>query len=398
MDPLWKPFEITNIKDPYPMYKVLRETAPVYKAQSGDWIITRYEDIKSILKDTSFRNGNRVDWLKKGIIQYADKWTVFENILDSIQPFLVFQNPPRHTLLRKLISQAWDQREVDEIINDNLNSLWQNIDPEEFDLVKQIAQPLPSMTMGRILGLPAEDFAYLEKLSHEMIKAFDLYLSYRNLLIVEKIAKEFTLYFEKIAKQKENNPDSSLLSKLIQLNKKDKAITPQELISNCFFLFISGEETTASLISFSLLHLTTENKYPDIAEDSSLLTSSIEELLRFDTPAQLVARTATKDTVINDTKIMEGDSLTICLGSANRDPSQFINPDQLMLDRTPNKHLSFSFGAHYCLGDWLAKKELYHTLLAFLKKYKKLEVVGKPGWRENLSVRSLTMLNMKAYS
>ena len=380
------------------MYGALREKFPIYKAQSGDWIITRYDDIKSILKDSRFRNGNRIDWLKKGAVQYADTWNVFENILDSVEPFLVFQNPPRHTQLRKFISQAWDQREVDSIIADNLNVLLQKIDPTHFDLVKEIAQPLPSMTMGRILGLPDSDFAYLEKLSHEMIKAFDLYLSYRNLLIVEKIAAEFMDYFQKVAQEKESKPDESLLSRLIQLNRETKSVTHKELISNCFFLFISGEETTASLISFSFLHLIKEKKYAVLKEDPSSIPLAVEELLRFDAPAQLVARTATQDVVINETKIGEGDSLTICLGSANRDPRQFEAPDQLVLNRNPNKHLAFSYGMHYCLGDWLAKKELHQTLQAFTSQFKDITLDEEPQWRENLSVRSLTSMKITTYS
>ena len=380
------------------MYGALREKFPIYKAQSGDWIITRYDDIKSILKDSRFRNGNRIDWLKKGATQYADTWNVFENILDSVEPFLVFQNPPRHTQLRKFISQAWDQREVDSIIADNLKVLLQKIDPAHFDLVKEIAQPLPSMTMGRILGLPDSDFAYLEKLSHEMIKAFDLYLSYRNLLIVEKIAAEFMDYFQKVAQEKENKPDESLLSRLIQLNRETKSISHKELISNCFFLFISGEETTASLISFSFLHLIKEKNYAVLKEDPSSIPLAIEELLRFDAPAQLVARTATQDVVINETKIGEGDSLTICLGSANRDPRQFEAPDQLVLNRNPNKHLAFSYGMHYCLGDWLAKKELHQTLQAFTSQFKDITLDEEPQWRENLSVRSLTSMKITTYS
>ena len=380
------------------MYGALREKFPIYKAQSGDWIITRYDDIKAILKDSRFRNGNRIDWLKKGAVQYADTWNVFENILDSVEPFLVFQNPPRHTQLRKFISQAWDQREVDSIIADNLNVLFQKIDPTHFDLVKEIAQPLPSMTMGRILGLPDSDFTYLEKLSHEMIKAFDLYLSYRNLLIVEKIAAEFMDYFQKVAREKENKPDESLLSRLIQLNRETKSISHKELISNCFFLFISGEETTASLISFSFLHLIKEKKYAVLKEDPSSIPLAIEELLRFDAPAQLVARTATQDVVINETKIGEGDSLTICLGSANRDPRQFEAPDQLVLNRNPNKHLAFSYGIHYCLGDWLAKKELHQTLQAFTSQFKDITLDEEPQWRENLSVRSLTSMKITTYS
>ena len=380
------------------MYGALREKFPIYKAQSGDWIITRYDDIKSILKDSRFRNGNRIDWLKKGAVQYADTWNVFENILDSVEPFLVFQNPPRHTQLRKFISQAWDQREVDSIIADNLNVLLQKIDPTHFDLVKEIAQPLPSMTMGRILGLPDSDFAYLEKLSHEMIKAFDLYLSYRNLLIVEKIAAEFMDYFQKVAREKESKPDESLLSRLIQLNRETKSVTHKELISNCFFLFISGEETTASLISFSFLHLIKEKKYAVLKEDPSSIPLAVEELLRFDAPAQLVARTATQDVVINETKIGEGDSLTICLGSANRDPRQFEAPDQLVLNRNPNKHLAFSYGMHYCLGDWLAKKELHQTLQAFTSQFKDITLDEEPQWRENLSVRSLTSMKITTYS
>lgn len=387
MDSPWKPFLKENMLNPYPMYKELRENDPVHRARTGEWVITRYEDAKAILKDDRFIVGNRAEWLSKAATQHMDKWESFAVIVDALQSFLVFKNPPDHALLRKFIMQAWDNKAVDQIINRNIEKLFSDIDPSHFDVVSNLATPLPAMTMARIFGLPTSDYQYLEDLSHKMIQSLDLYLTFRQIKKMEEATKAFIAYFEKHAAAKLAQPDEGLLSKLVHLNKESNTIPHHELIANCFFLFISGEETTAGLIELGIYHLINGSQLDKVLKTSSGRTSAIEEILRYDSPLQIVVRIAAEDVTIGNHVIEEGSAVTICLGAANRDPNKFEHPDELLITRAPNHHLSFGSGIHRCLGDWLAKKE-FELLLNYLERYSHFTIEKEPVWKENMNMRS----------
>lgn len=387
MDSPWKPFLKENMLNPYPMYKELRENDPVHRARTGEWVITRYEDAKAILKDDRFIVGNRAEWLSKAATQHMDKWESFAVIVDALQSFLVFKNPPDHALLRKFIMQAWDNKAVDQIINRNIEKLFSDIDPSHFDVVSNLATPLPAMTMARIFGLPTSDYQYLEDLSHKMIQSLDLYLTFRQIKKMEEATKAFIAYFEKHAAAKLAQPDEGLLSKLVHLNKESNTIPHHELIANCFFLFISGEETTAGLIELGIYHLINGSQLDKVLKTSSGRTSAIEEILRYDSPLQIVVRIAAEDVTVGNHVIEEGSAVTICLGAANRDPNKFEHPDELLITRAPNHHLSFGSGIHRCLGDWLAKKE-FELLLNYLERYSHFTIEKEPVWKENMNMRS----------
>lgn len=375
------------------MYKELRENDPIHRSRTGEWIITRYEDAKAILKDDRFIVGNRAEWLSKAATQHMDKWESFSVIVDALKSFLVFKNPPDHTLLRKFIMQAWSDREVNDIINDNIDTLLNKIKHSNFELAGELAAPLPSMTMTRILGLPIDDYKYLEQLSHEMIHSLDLYLTFRQIEKMKKAAEEFAQYFEKHAAQKLATPDNSLLSRLVHLNKEE-SIPHHELIANCFFLFIAGEETTAGLIELGLLHLIEHKKMTQSLNDPQLRNTAINELLRFDSPAQIVVRIVSENCAINDHEFKAGEAVTVCIGAANRDPLKFINPDDLLLDRNPNHHLAFATGIHRCLGDWLAKREMELLIEKLTYRFDQFKLIDKPVWKENLNMRSLHSLHI----
>lgn len=387
MESPWKPFLRENMLNPYPMYKELRENDPIHKSRTGEWVITRYEDAKAILKDDRFIVGNRAEWLSKAATQHLDKWESFAVIVDALQSFLVFKNPPDHTLLRKFIMQAWNSREVDQIIKENIDQLFSSIDTSNFDVVTKLATPLPAMTMARIFGLPTSDYQYLEDLSHKMIQSLDLYLTFRQIKKMEEATKEFISYFEKHAAIKLAQPDDGLLSRLVQLNKSSPTVPHHELIANCFFLFISGEETTAGLIELGLYHLISEGQLHKVLKEPSLINSAIEEILRYDSPLQIVVRIASEEANIGGQKIEAGNAVTVCLGAANRDPKKFQQPDELLLTRAANHHLSFGSGIHRCLGDWLAKKE-FELLLHYLERYNRITIVKEPIWKENMNMRS----------
>ncbi|MCB0488007.1 MAG: cytochrome P450 [Cyclobacteriaceae bacterium] len=391
MESPWKPYLKENILDPYPMYKALRDYEPIHRARTGEWVVTEYEAARSILKDSRFLVGNRAAWLEKASTQHLDKWESFSVIVDALKSFVVFKNPPDHTLLRKFIMQAWNNREVDAIIKGNIDAIFNTLDPTRFDLATELAAPLPAMTMTKILGLPIEDYKYLENLSHEMIHSLDLYLTFRQIERMKNATEEFAAYFEKFAADKLKNPDDSLLSRLVHLNK-DQQIPHHELMGNCFFLFIAGEETTAGLIELGLYHLILNEELNKSFQEQKIPSLATEELLRFDSPAQIVVRIASEECEIARHKFEKEAAVTICLGAANRDPGKFERPDELILDRTPNHHLAFASGIHRCLGDWLAKREFEILLDELTTRFNRFELLSQPVWKENLNMRSLRSL------
>jgi cytochrome P450 len=230
-----------------------------------------------------------------------------------------------------------------------------------------------------------------------MIKALDLYISFKDILRINEAAKNFIEYFKQIVKDKKSNPDDGVVSKLVQLNKQENVLHDDELISTCILLFIAGEETSIGLMSTGLYNLL---NHPEVIEqlrsNPSKIPGALEELLRYDSPVQIVGRIAGKDVMMGGKQIKAGDPLTICLGSANRDSEIFEKPDEFLLDRADNKHIAFGGGAHYCLGDWLARIQTQLMIETILDRFKKIEMLdAEPDWNNSLAIRTLTKLPVK---
>ncbi len=392
-DHLWKPFDRAHIANPYSMYRKLREEDPVHFSQTGEWIITRYEDTRNILRSSDFLVGNRFEWLKKGIGYFKYKDLDFTNIEAAMKGFILFLNPPHHTRIRKFIHQVWNSRDVAATIQQNLDTLLP-ARSDSFDLVKDLGKPLPAMTIGKILGLPEEDYLYLKEQGTVMIKALDLYISFKDIMRVNEAAGNFIAYFKKIIEQKKKNPDNGIISQLIELNAQENILDGEELISTCILLFIAGEETSVSLMSTGLYHLISRpDEWEVLRKNPEKIATAIEELLRYDAPVQIVGRIAGKDCAIGGKTIKQGNTLTICLGSANRDPEVFDHADEFIMQREPNKHLGFGGGAHYCLGDWLARIQTEMMIRSLLERYQTIEMKDvAPHWNNNLAIRCLTQL------
>lgn len=394
-DLLWRPYDRKHIANPYAMYKQMREVDPVHLSQTGEWIITRYEDARNILRSSDFLVGNRFEWLKKGINYFKYKEMDFSSIENAMQGFILFLNPPHHTRIRKFIQQVWNTRDVESIVRSNLDQLLSKTS-SQFDLVNDFGKPLPAMTISKILGLPANDYAYLKENGSVMIKALDLYISFKDILRINEAAKNFIIYFKKIIKEKESHPNDGVISKLVQLNKQEGTLSDDELISTCILLFIAGEETSIGLMSTGLYNLLDHSEVIEkLRSDNSKIPTAIEELLRYDSPVQIVGRIAGKDVMLGNKQISAGDTVTVCLGSANRDSEIFDRPDEFLINRSENKHLAFGGGAHYCLGDWLARIQTQLMIETLLERFSKIELIEAPEWNNNLAIRTLTKLPVK---
>ncbi|MTI38067.1 cytochrome P450 [Fulvivirga lutimaris] len=391
---LWNPLSPENIHNPYPMYEQLRAESPIYKAQTGEWIFTKYEDVKYILTNRSFGSGNRKNWIDRGVEYLAQKDIDLAYIAEAMNNFILQLDPPAHTRIRRFVTENWDKNGVEKIIEKNTKILINQIKTGEFDIVESFAAKLPSMTTARIMGLPMADHQYLHDLSSEMIKALDLYVDLKELVRLNDASKKFIEYFRE--KINDHNLDDGLLKHLLAINKKaTEPLNEKELTSVFIFLFVASEETSVSFLGTTLFNVIHHGLQPTLINKSTLKTK-IEEFLRYDSPVQLLGRIASEDAVIGNTKIKQGDTLTLCIGAANRDPEAFVNPNEIQLDRNP-KHLTFGKGTHYCLGDWLAKSVAEIAIKEVLVSFKNLQIVSPPAnWYNNIAIRGFRSLRVSA--
>jgi len=386
---LWKPWDVENFSNPYPMYKALQQSDPIHFSQTKEWIITRYEDVRTVLKDNRFVAGNRLDWIKRGIAYLNNKEMDFQAIASAMSHFLLFLNPPQHTRVRKFIHGVWTNRDIEPLIRSGTRDLISQLPKEQVDIVKDFGQVLPALTMANILGIPAADHRYLKSLALNLIKAMDLYISVKDLVLIHQSAKEFIDYFN-ITLQEKRMKEYGLLHKIIVANEKsDEPLTNNELISISIFLFTAGVETTSGIIGTGVYNLITRDQWHE--RDLEAWDLCIDELLRYDSPVQLLGRISTEEIELSGKIIPKGSTVTLCLGAANRDPEIFDQPDELILTRSQNRHLAFGSGIHFCMGDWLGKLQARIALEELVKTYPNSSAVTQDlKWNKNLAIRSLT--------
>ncbi len=398
MDRIWDPYHRDNIVNPYQMYDRIREEQPVFQTQTGEWIITRYEDVINILGDERFRVGNRLEWMKRQLQYLKDDRVDFQSIVDAMNSFLVLLNPPEHTKIRSMVSSAWNDHNIEGIILNHIERLINDLNPE-FDLVNDFAVPLPVMTICSIMGIDLSQFQRLKELSAKMIQSFNLYTSLKELVLISEAAREFIQFFKEYLQHRKANPAQDLVSKiLIENDKEDTPLTEKELISVCIFLFVAGEETTVNLIGNGILALLSDrSRWEELVSNHELAGVAINEILRYDAPVQLVGRIASQDYYIRNHYIPRGSAFTLLIGAANRDPEKFEDPNHFSYHRTFKQHLSFGRGKHFCLGSWLAKQQGELAIKALATTFPHLALKQqKLNWNNHLAVRGLRSLKLEA--
>lgn len=394
MNPLWDPFAEHNRVNPYPMYHRLRAETPIHRSQTGDYVLTRYQDIKNILQNSDdFRAGNRLEWIRRQVKYLENKSEDFSAITDAMNSFIVMMNPPEHMQLRSILVQAWTDHDVDQLISENIDHLLNKVS-DSLDVATDFAQPLPAMTMTRIMGMPFQDYNFLKNVATNMLRSLDMYATFKSLVLIDQAAKDFMGYLHAYLDYREKNPGPDLVSKIIATyRERGLAVSRKQLISICIFMFMAGEETTVNLIGTSVLALSNNpEQLKSLKSNQALLDSVLEEALRFESPVQLLGRIANRDVEYNGHIFKKDETITLSLGAANRDPEIFTEPDRFDIHRNAKQHLAFGAGAHFCLGSWLARKQWKLAIGEFLKRFPDFKVAGPPVLTTMLSVRGLTSL------
>jgi pimeloyl-[acyl-carrier protein] synthase len=380
------------IADPYPAYRQMRETDPVYRSEYGDWYVTRHEDVALVLGDKRFgltpAEGSH-------ILGYPAR---AESVFDAmIAKWMVFRDPPGHTRLRRLVA-GWASRQRVEALTPAIQTITDGLldrmhKSDAMDIVSDFAYPLPVMVIAHMLGSPEEDHGLFRDASRQFSEALNV-CSDENSLACETPALMMMDYFHDLVSDRAKQPRDDLISAMVAESETGGGIHKDEILATCVFLLWAGHETTKNLISGALLTLLRNPAQKDaLLLDPDLLPSAIEELLRFESPIQRVCRWTLAPVDIGGVRIDEGQLVVAMIGAANRDPARFPDPERLDLARNDNGHFAFGRGAHHCIGNLLARIEARIAIGSILQRMPDLaEGPGQMEWQATSFVRGPAVL------
>jgi len=368
--------------DPYPTYRALREHEPVKRMPNGSWFLTRYDDLISAYKSTKqFSSDKKKEFSPK----YGDS-LLYEHHTTS----LVFNDPPAHTRVRRLIIGALSPRAIAAMEPDLIALVERLLDglaaKGDVDLIEDYAAAIPIEVIGNLLDVPHDERGPLRDWSLAILGALEPVIGPEAFARGNKAVKDFIAYLEGLVERrraKPGNPQHDVLTRLIQGegNREDNGerLTAKELLHNCIFLLNAGHETTTNLIGNGLVAL---SRNPDqktrLIEQPDLIKTAVEEVLRYESSNQLGNRMTTEAVELGGVALPAGTPVTLCIGAANRDPAQFTDPESFDIGRTPNRHLAFASGPHQCAGMALARLEGAIAMSRFLARFPGYELNGAP--------------------
>ena len=364
--------------NPYPLYRQLREQDPVHWSElMASWVLTRYDDVEAVLRDPRFstarrRTGNR---FTEQLMEMQEQMGPIGQATTMLRA-----DPPEHTRLRNLVSKAFTPRAIEamrphiqQIVDELLDAV---AGSDRFDLIHDLAYPLPVIVIAEMLGVAPEDRDRFKRWSGDIAATLGgPMLSPEVIQQAIASSREMTDYFRGVIEIRRKEPEDDLLSALIAAKEQGEALSEHEVLATCVLLLVAGNETTTNLIGNGMVALL---QHPDqleqLRDDPSLTESAVEEFLRYDGPVQATGRTATEDVEVGGTVIKEGQVAFTLLGAANHDPAQFANPDTLDITRKDNRHLAFGHGIHFCLGAQLARVEAQVAFETLLRRFPDLKL------------------------
>ena len=376
-------FELSHLPtgfhdNPYPIYRALREHAPVKRLGDGSYFLTRYDDLVSIYKNPkSFSSDKKLEFKPK----YGDS-PLYEHHTTS----LVFSDPPLHTRVRKLISGALTPRAIagmEEGLIRLVDSLLDRMEEKHsIDLIDDFASAIPIEVIGNLLDVPVDERGPLREWSLAILGALEPVLSDDVAERGNRAVSEFIEYLnDLIARRRAHpgNPDIDVLTRLILGEADGEKLSAKELIHNCIFLLNAGHETTTNLIGNGLVCLAKYTSQRErLINQPDLIKPAVEEMLRYESSNQLGNRITTETVEVGGFTMPPQTRVTLCIGAANRDPSQFNDPEIFDIARTPNRHLAFASGTHACAGMSLARLEGQIAIGRFIKRFPNYALAGPP--------------------
>ncbi|AKS31166.1 cytochrome P450 [Mycolicibacterium goodii] len=383
--------------DPYPLYDRIREGGPLVLPEANLAVFSSFSDCDAVLRHPSSCS----DRTKSTIMQR--QLAAETQPRPQGTPSFLFLDPPDHTRLRGLVSKAFSPRVVKGLepdITKLVNGLLDGVDGPEFNLIDQLAYPLPVAVICRLLGVPIEDEPQFSRASALLAAALDPFVTLTGQasdLFDEQMKAGMWLrdYLKALIDERRRRPGEDLMSGLIAVEESGDQLTEDEIIATCNLLLIAGHETTVNLIANAVLALLrTPGQWAALATDASRVSAVIEETMRYDPPVQLASRVAGGDVTIGTHPVPEGDTMLLLLAAAHRDPAVVRQPDRFDPDREHIRHLGFGKGPHFCLGAPLARLEAAAALTAVTAQFPRARLAGEPGYKTNLTLRGMSTLSV----
>ena len=394
--PLFNPLTPDFIANPYPFYRRLREADPMHLTPLGFHVASRHADVSAILRDKRFGK----DFIGR-ITRRSGPQILEEPVYRSMSHWMLQLDPPDHGRLRSLVVRAFTARRVAEMrprIQQIVDGIIDRVKPQgRMDLIADFAFRLPVNVICDMLGIPEEDREVFFTSSRTGGRLLDL-APLSRVEIDEQNSYNLTMaeYFNGLFELRRREPGDDLTTHLVQAEENGDTLTNEELTANVILLFGAGHETTVNLIGNGLLAL---HRNPDqlqlLKRDLSLTGNAIEELLRYDSSVQVTGRTTLEYIdEIGGISLEQGRSVICLLGSANRDPAIYPDPDRLDITRRDVHPLSFGGGIHYCVGAQLARIEGEIAIATLLRRLPNLQLddVEHPDWRQTFVLRGLNKL------
>jgi cytochrome P450 len=378
--------------NPYPTYSWLRDNAPIYYWPTWSiWFVASHADCAALLRDP------RLGREQMGMAAPPLTQDPLNNMLSH---WMLLRDPPDHTRLRGLVHKAFTPRMVAQLqgqIQTLANDLLDQVqDQGEMDLVADFAYPLPVAVICALLGVSPADYPYFHGWSDAIARSLDLTDSQEVYVNASLAAGELTNYLDQLLAERRRNPQPDLFSALVAVEEAGEKLNREELFATCALLLIAGHETTVNLISNGTLAMLQHRaQWELLTANSTVAESAVEELLRYDGPVQLTARLVKEEFTFRDATFQVGQQVAFLLGSANRDPAQFADPEKLDLKRSDNCHLAFGGGIHYCLGAPLARLEGGIAFATLARRFPNLALIDEPiSYRDNFTLRGLEKLRV----
>jgi cytochrome P450 len=371
--------------NPYPVYRVLRETQPVRRMPDGSFFLTRYADLVAVYRDAQAFSSDKK-------VEFTPKYGIDAPLLEHHTTSLVFNDPPLHTRVRKLIMGALTRRAIADMEPALATLVGRLLDAIAAkgggDLIEDFACAIPVEIIGNLLDIPHGDRGPLRGWSLAILGALEPKLTPQQEALGNRSVTEFTDYLRELVVERRRHPgdpEHDVLTRLIRgEGEAGEQLRESELLQNCVFILNAGHETTTNLIGNALVAL---QEWPEARAallqklDASRevdLSVQVDEFLRFESSNQLGNRRATRSCTVGGVDLPQGALVTLCIGAANRDPAQFADPDRLDLDRTDNRHLAFGFGIHQCAGLSLARLEARIAIGGFLRRFPGYRLTANP--------------------
>jgi pimeloyl-[acyl-carrier protein] synthase len=382
------------LANPYPLYHRLRAEDPVHwDPFLHAWVVTRYQDVVHVLHHFSAARTPTPEQLTSMGLPALNP------VAQVMMRQMLFLDAPAHTRLRGLASIAFTPARVERLrahIQEIADGLLDRVaHAGHAEIIADLAEPMPAIVTAELMGVPVEDHKQLKSWSADFAEILGNFQHNPDrILRVLRSVEEMTAYFRAAIHEQREHPRDGLIQALMSAEVDGSRLAEEEVIANVIVTMVGGQETTTNLIGNGVLSLL---RHPDqlrqLREDSSLIPSAVEELLRYESPSQHTARLAREDVEMGGKLIRQRQAVIAVMGAANRDPERFPDPDRLDITRKDNRHVAFGWAAHFCFGAPLARIEGQIAFETILRRLPHLALEPQPlVWRNNLGLRGLAAL------